>query len=370
MIATVNFIKFISLILDYTLKVYLDCSPLTNPQVSGIGVYNKNLFLELKNQLHNDVLPVLKWSRLKKSSVVESHIHHPVTALAPFLFNKSIVYHGTDHKLNTWSRGPKVVTIHDMQPFVGKWIDPKFAQGRIEIMTKVFKSDVQKIIAISHFTKQEIIRFFPEAASKIEVVYHGHNFDLKTEPLVLSNNIIEKITQGKPFLFFIGNIEERKNLVNQIKAFEILKEDNKDLVFILSGKPGFNFSMIEAYINSSIYKSDIYVTGYLSEAEKEYALKHTACLMFASWYEGFGFPLIEALAKNSNVVISQSSSLHEIGKEYCYECDPADPLDIADKVSIIIKKGNLKKVDLYHFQSEWSWKKCALETIDVYKKSY
>lgn len=352
------------------MKVYLDCSPLTNTQVSGIGVYNKNLFLELKNQLKGDVSPVLKWSRLRKSSIVSEHINTKVKALPPFLFNKEIVYHGTDHKLNTRSSGPLVVTIHDMQPFVDKWLDPKFAKSRRDLMTKVLNSDVQRIIAISHFTKNEIIKYFPNCASKIDVVYHGHNFKSVTASSNDEKNVIKTISKGRPFLFFVGNIEERKNLINQIKAFEIIKERHKDLIFIISGKPGFNYQETADYIAYSKVKADIYVTGYLSEAEKNYAVLNTSCFMFASWYEGFGIPVIEALASNTNIVTSRTSSLIEIGKGYVHQCNPKDPHDIACTVEIIMEKGNLKKVNLDSFQDEWSWKKCALETIDVYKKSF
>lgn len=357
--------------MDSTLKVYLDCSPLTNPQVSGIGVYNKNLFLELRKKLNGDVFPVLKWSRLKNSETVRRHIHEEVKPLSPFLLNKNIVYHGTDHKLNTRSIfGPKIVTIHDMQPFEGKWMDPKFAKGRIEIMTRVLESDVQKIIAISEFTKNEIIKYFPKVASKIEVVYHGYNFDeIKLDVETIQPNAIKDIAKGRPFLFFVGNIEERKNLINQIKAFEILKETHEDLIFIIAGRAGFNFEEIVKYMALSRYSADIYGTGYLSEEEKAYAFKHTVCLMFASWYEGFGLPVIEALSKNTNVIISQSSSLEEIGKGYCYQCDPADPESIAHNVEMVMGKGNLKKVDFNSWKNEWSWSKCADETINVYKRS-
>jgi glycosyltransferase involved in cell wall biosynthesis len=355
--------------MDSLLKVYLDCSPLTNPQVSGIGVYNKNLFLELRKELKDDVYPVLKWSRLKHSETVRHHIYENVKPLAPILLSKKTIYHGTDHKLNTRSLGPTVVTIHDMQPFEGKWMDPNFAKGRTEIMTRVLQSNVDKIIAVSQFTKNEIIKYFPKVAPKIEVVYHGYNFeDSRIDLETIQPNSIKDIAQGRPFLFFIGNIEERKNLINQIKAFEILKESEPDLIFIVAGRAGFNFEEIVKYMALSRYSADIYGTGYLSEEEKAYALKHTVCLMFASWYEGFGIPVIEALAKNTNLVISQSSSLEEIGREYCYQCNPADPEDIANKVATVMKKGNLQKVNLDTWKNDWSWKKCALGTIDVYKK--
>lgn len=316
---------------------------------------------------------MLKWSRLKKRKIVREHLQHKVTPLAPILINKKILYHGTDHKLNTRAMGPSVVTVHDMQPFIGKWLDPKFAQGRIDVMTHAMKSDVQRIIAVSHFTKSEIIKFFPEVAHKIDVVYHGYDFSVKTpaaSPRGVSVNRIIEITKGRPFLFFLGNLEERKNLINQIKAFEILKEKHKDLLFILAGKPGFNFEEINQAISQSRFRADIHLTGYLSEEEKTYALTHTSCLMFVSWYEGFGIPVIEALANNTNIVISAAGSLGEIGNGYCYECAPDDPSDIASKTAMVMERGNPKKIELDSWKKEWSWERCALETIEVYKKAY
>lgn len=353
-----------------SLKVYLDCSPLTNAQVSGIGVYNKNLFIELKKKLNDDLFPVLKWSRLSKKATVKNHIGQDVLALAPLLLNKDIMYHGTDHKLNTYSRGPRIVTVHDMQPFLGKWLDPLFASQRIKLMTNVFNSDVDRIIAVSHFTKNEIIKYFPHVADKIDVIYHGYDFCKKPIDIIQPPiNRIEKITNGRPFLFFIGNLEERKNLINQIKAFEILKEKNNDLIFILSGREGFNFKSIQSFISGSRYRNDIYLTSYLSEFEKDYAFKHTSCFMFASWYEGFGIPVIEALSQNTNILISAAGSLGEIGNGYCHQCDPANPGHIASQVEIIMEHGNIKKIDLEVWKKDWSWEKCALGTIAVYEKS-
>jgi glycosyltransferase involved in cell wall biosynthesis len=99
-------------------------------------------------------------------------------------------------------------------------------------------------------------------------------------------------------------------------------------------------------------------------------MENTACLMFVSWYEGFGIPLVDALSTNTNIVISRISVLEEIAKDYCYKCNPADPSDIACTVEIIMEKGNLKKVNLDSWKNEWSWKSCAEKTIEVYKKAY
>ena len=343
---------------------------MTNTDVSGIGVYNKNLFLKLVQNPSLECHPVLKWSRFKKANVVEQHLGNRVKLLPPLIINKKILYHGADHRLNAYSRGPRVVTIHDMQPFLRKWLDPSFAQNRIEYMSKVLKGDVQKIIAISEFTKKEIIRFFPETENKIEVVYHGYDLKDQMDISPHAKNKIDSLVKGCPFLFFIGNLEERKNLINQIKAFEILKAKHKDLKFVLAGKPGYNFESIKKIINESIYKNDICLPGYLTLEEKQYAYSQTSCLMFASFYEGFGLPAIEAMASNSPLIISKTSALSEVAGDFARTCDPYDIEAIADVTDLVINKGNFKKMTAEELRMKFSWDKCAKETYKAYQNAF
>ncbi len=343
---------------------------MTNTDVSGIGVYNKNLFKNLDKIPELECHPALKWSRFKNARVVEQHLDKKVKLLPPLILNKKALYHGTDHRLNAYSWGPRVVTIHDMQPFLRQWLDPKFAKNRIEIMSKVLRSDVQKIITISEFSKREIIRFFPNTEKKIEVVYHGHDLGEQVTINPQAQMKIDSIIKGHPFLFFIGNIEERKNIINQIKAFELLKEKYKDLKFLIAGKSGFNFESIKKCIDESPFKEDIHLSGYLSKEEKQYAYSQTVCLMFASFYEGFGIPAIEAMAVNAPVIISEQSALSEIAGGFARECNPVDVTSIAEVTETILKLGNLKKVNPEEIGQLFSWEKCALQTYQVYQKAF
>lgn len=340
---------------------------MTNDHISGIGIYNKNLFLELEKQLGAEVSPVLKWNRFSKKAIAQKHIQKPIHFLPPFILDKKILYHGTDHKLNTKSLGPTVVTIHDMQPFVGKWLDPLFAQRRRAVIDKTLRSSVDRIIAVSDFTKNEILNYYPRLESRIDVVYHGYSF-----PTLNSTeaNRLPELIGGRPFLLFIGNIEERKNLINQILAFELLKKECPDLMFVVAGKPGFNYASILASVQNSAFKESILLVGYLNESEKYFALVHTSCLMFASWYEGFGIPAIEALAYNSNVLISETGALQEIAGEYCHSANPAQVDDLAHKTLMIMNQGNKKPIELDGWKTKWSWQETANGTIAVYQKAY
>lgn len=353
------------------MRVYLDCAPLTNERISGIGQYTKNLFLALEAEMKEDIRPVLKFSRFKKAAIVQKHIKKKPSLLMPISYRPFTVFHGPDYKLYSGHIGPKVVTIHDMQPFLNKWIDPKFAKNRRDVIAKSLKSDVQRVIAISEFTKKEIIRFFPEIESKIDVVYHGHIFKNTAENFIESKEIqaLKDLINGRPFLFFVGNIEERKNLINQIKAFEIVKKDYPDLLFVIGGQNGFGSQVIEEFIQTSKDRESIIRVGYMTDAQVNWCYSNTACFMFVSWYEGFGLPILDALACNGKVLTSSTSSCDEVARDFALKANPADVEEIAFKLDLILDDKDVVNKGPQEWLETWSWKNCALNTMRVYQKA-
>lgn len=345
---------------------------MTNPHLSGIGIYNRNLYLELHKLLadtecgnHLELCPVLKWTRIKKKSLVEKHIQtRSIKTLWPMVFDKLSIYHGPDYKLNTKSFGKNVVTIHDMQAYMGKWLDPKFAAQKIYIINKTLSGPLDKIIAVSEFTKNEIIKVAPHLESKIEVIYHGCDFDHQSE---FAPSMIKEKINGRPFLFSIGHIEERKNLINQIKAFELLKAEFPELVYVLAGRPGFGAAFIFDYIAKSKAKDDIFYFDYINNSEKYFALKNTSCLMFASHYEGFGIPAIEALHFNSGVLISKTPCLEEIVGSFCHSTHPENIEEMAAVTRHILKNGNKVKINSSEWIKKWSWTETAKKTLKLYQ---
>lgn len=350
------------------MRVYLDCAPLTNERISGIGQYTKNLFLSLEKEMGEEVRPVLKLSRFKKAAIVQKHIKRKPSLLMPISYRPFTIFHGPDYRLYSGHIGPKVVTIHDMQPFLNKWIDPKFAKNRRDVITKSLKSDVQRVIAISEFTKKEIVRFFPEVESKIDVVYHGHvfkNVQINEQEIQSLKDLIN----GRPFLFFVGNVEERKNLINQIKAFEIVKKDYPDLLFIIGGQNGFGSEVIEQFIQTSKERESIIRVGYMTDVQVNWCYQNTACFMFVSWYEGFGLPILDALGCNGKILTSSTSSCDEVARDFALKANPADVEEIAFKLDLILDNKNVSESGLQEWLKTWSWKTCALNTMKVYQKS-
>ena len=157
----------------------------------------------------------------------------------------------------------------------------------------------------------------------------------------------------------------KKNIVGIIKAFEIFKEKYKlPHKLVLVGLPGFGYKDTKYHIQNNKYKNDIVETGYLNE--KEALFQNASIMLFPSFYEGFGMPILEAQARGVPVISSNISSMPEIGGQGALYVEPNDYNDIADKIYVLLTNENLRR-DLinkgYENIKRFSWENCARETL-------
>ena len=237
-----------------------------------------------------------------------------------------------------------------------------------------------KIIAVSENTKKDLIKKYGGDAEKIKVVYHGFNFNASLRALnrevqgvaipSSGNNIIysNQNRSLKLFLLTIGRLEKRKNIINLIKAFELLKRDGWSGKLVLVGKPGYGYSEIKKAILGSSYQEDIIEKGYVPEEEKWQILQSATAFIFPSFYEGFGMPLLEAFAAGVPVAASDISSLPEIGGDACVYFNPDNVNDIARKIKEVLENESLRQNLIQKGKSRlqnFSWEKCTRETLRV-----
>jgi glycosyltransferase involved in cell wall biosynthesis len=218
----------------------------------------------------------------------------------------------------------------------------------------------RRIISVSKNTKKDLMKLYAVPEEKIEVIYEGCENDLQ----VAYNTKI-----AKPYLLFIGRLEERKNIVNIINAFEILKEQYKiPHKLVLAGKPGFGYEKIEDKIANSNYRQDIVASGFVSGQEKAGLLKNAAVFVFPTLYEGFGLPILEAQNIGVPVVASIESSIPEVAGDGALLVDPNNAEAIADAVYKLISDEKLKNDIIEkgkYNAARFSWDKCAKETSRI-----
>jgi glycosyltransferase involved in cell wall biosynthesis len=186
----------------------------------------------------------------------------------------------------------------------------------------------KKIIAVSENTKKDLMKLCDVPENKTEVIYEGYEINpprptgedvRRTGEGQFSKTFPSPPTPlpegevGKPYLLFLGRLEERKNIIGIIKAFEILKEKYKiPHKLILAGKPGHGFDEINYKLQTTNYKQDIILPGFVNEGEKWQLLKEADIFLFPTFYEGFGLPILEAQSVGVPVVVSNNSSILEI----------------------------------------------------------
>ncbi|MFA6193881.1 MAG: glycosyltransferase family 1 protein [Parcubacteria group bacterium] len=223
------------------------------------------------------------------------------------------------------------------------------------------------IIAVSENTKKDLMKLYKVPEGKIGVIYEGIG--------EISSNIQYSISNKIPntkYLLFVGRLEERKNICGIVDAFEILKEKYKiPHRLILVGKYGHGGENIKNKIYGSDCKHDIILTGYISDEEKFYLLKSADVFIFATFYEGFGLPILEAQSVGTPVVTSNISSMPEISGNNAILVDPKDVNAIAEAVHKLISDESYKN-DIIEKGLEnvkrFSWEKCAREIADILLK--
>lgn len=219
------------------------------------------------------------------------------------------------------------------------------------------------ILVDSEFVKRDILKFYTIDPQKISIVPLG--YDKETyRPL---KNKSTKI----PYLFYIGRLEEKKNIVGMIQAYAILRKEQKiKHQFVLAGRPGFGYDRIRKTIQSLPVeiRKDVIELGYVDQETHIKYLKEASILFFASFFEGFGLPLLEAMASGVPVVASNRTSIPEITSKAALLVDPQKPFEMAAALSKVINDSGLQKALISKGlvrASMYSWEKTARLTLEV-----
>jgi len=228
------------------------------------------------------------------------------------------------------------------------------------------------IVSVSKNTKHDLMRLYGISGDKIRVIYEG--YDLEKAKIRNSNSEMNrKLQKLKPFLLFIGRLEERKNIIGIIEAFEILKEKHRlPHKLVLAGKGGYGFSNIQAVIKNSKYENDITQLGFVRDVDKFKLISHADIFMFPTFYEGFGIPILEAQSVGVPVITSNISSMPEVAGESALLADPRESWHIAEQAFSLMmdkKQRNDMIARGYENVKQFSWDKCSQSLADLITKN-
>ena len=268
-------------------------------------------------------------------------------------------------------RSKIVITVNDL--FLYKTYH--FNQKLKTILARYFnRSSLMKadaIIAISRFTKREIINTFKVDSKRIHVVYCAPNIFVDND--INGWNLLQsKYGLTDNYVLFVGTIEPRKNLLNLVKAFEILKEHySVDESLVVVGKKGWGYYRTMDYIEKSKYRHAIKLVGFVPTSHLALFYRYARLFVYPSFMEGFGIPPLEAMTCGCPTLTSNTSSLPEIMRDDEMMFDPNNIDEIVARCLPILKTpdarhDNLKKGS--EIVNRFSWKESARKLIHIYNK--
>ncbi|MFA6307689.1 MAG: glycosyltransferase family 1 protein [Patescibacteria group bacterium] len=319
--------------------------------------YNKYIAGDLKDAPDNFYFKSLPWPFKKFWTHLRLGWELIIRPVDKFFATNALPFFG---------RGEMIVTIHDL----GFYKNPELYHPLERIYQKLSHSfaikRADKIITISETTKQDIIKYFPSAQNKIKVIYLGYNQDsFKAMSGEDKKEFINQYDYPDKYLLYIGRLENKKNILSLIKAYQ---KSSRKWPLVLAGRPGnYGYSEIETLANSEDLKDDILLLGYISQINYPKLLAAASAFVFPSKFEGFGLPVLEAMASGVPVTCSAISALQEVAQDNVLYFNPNNIEDIKDKLEIIFndeeKRNELINKGLKRAKN-FSWSKTARETLD------
>ncbi|MFA7087795.1 MAG: glycosyltransferase family 1 protein [Patescibacteria group bacterium] len=229
----------------------------------------------------------------------------------------------------------------------------------------------RKIIAVSEFTRQEIFNLYPEAKKdKVAVVHNGYSPNLYrviNEPEKIES-VLKKYGLETPFFLYVGRLEKKKNILSLVEALSILKDTHPEIKekLVLIGDAGFGFDEINYSIEEFDLSREVLMPGWVEEEDLPYIFNAASAFVFPSKHEGFGLPVIQALACGLPTIVSDLPVLREIVGESVLYFDQNNKTSIAEVMAKIISDRSLRE-DLKNRGlsrvKDFSWQKCAQETL-------
>lgn len=342
---------------------------------SGMGIYTKNLadnFNALGHTvfLYDDKLVVTRTGFVQKYVNLARRIFKDNTLLQEWLRqNGAMVYHVPRNTgVPFFSYLPVIVTIHDIIPhvFPQKYLSNILERIYYETAIRVSIKRSDKIITISEFSKQELIKHYGVKPEKIAITLLAYNRAFrKIQDAALLKPIREKYNLHDKYLLAIGGSEYRKNMQRLIHVYQKHFSGAYKLI-VIGGKwrdedlPGKYATDKNIRFLTNIPEKDLIAIYNMAEV-----------FVFPSFYEGFGIPVLEGMACGVPVITSNVSSMPEVGGDAAIYFDPYNEEDMAEKIGKVLHDETLRKTMIakgLEKVKEYSWEKCAAETLQVYRE--
>ena len=281
------------------------------------------------------------------------------------------VYHSPYSIIPLFGDFKKVITVHDLTPFIYPEYQKKITNLYLRYWYRksILSSDI--IISVSENTKKDIIKLFNISSSKIRTIYESASEEFcKIEDENLKDRIRKKYQLPDKFILFVGTLEPRKNITRLLKAFDRLKTKKNILHYlVLAGHKGWLYEEIFKTYNKLKNRRFVLFIDYVNHNDLPIIYNLSDIFLYPSLYEGFGLPLLEAMACGSPVISSNTSSIPEVVGDAGILVNPKSIDEVSNAIYEVIMDKALRESLIekgYKQVQKFSWEKTSRETLEVF----
>lgn len=268
----------------------------------------------------------------------------------------------------------KVVTICDMTFFLFPELHKTIKVFFFRLFICLSSIWADRVICISEATRKDYLERFGGAVGKSLTVSLGKGKEFVPDvAMSLITEVKRKYHIAGDYILFIGTIEPRKNIANLLRAFHLLLLDGTDMQLVITGKKGWHYDEVFRLVEELHLADKVIFTGYINENEKPLLLNGATIFTYPSRYEGFGIPVLEAMACGVPTVTSNISSMPEVAGQAAVLVNPDAPNEMFEAIRHLLLNPAEQKAfrDKGLAQAaKFSWARTARETLAVYQENY
>jgi glycosyltransferase involved in cell wall biosynthesis len=313
------------------------------------------------------------WTRWPTNRVPVRILWEQLSAPLAALSQEMGLLHAPVNVVPLLSRTPTIVTIHDLAFLEYPEQYPGFQRRYLAAMTRASTRRAAKVITVSTFTGADVAERLDVPESKIVAIPNG--VDEAFYPRAGTDDLTRfRVEQRLPdqFLLFVGTLQPRKNLIGLLRAYAILPNEERIPLYAVGGA-GWMYADIFAEVERLGIGDDVWFPGYAASEMLPLWYSAATAFIYPSFYEGFGLPVLEAMACGTPVVTSDRTSLPEVVGDAGLLVDPDNPEDISDAIRALLtddtRRELLAQRGLEQAQ-RFTWQRTARETVAVYRDVY
>lgn len=252
--------------------------------------------------------------------------------------DKADVFFSPDGICSLTTARPQVLAIHDLAFLHYPAFLPRQQQWFYQYYTPRFIRKAARIITVSEWSKADIIRQYPFAKGKVEVVYNAADKAFRPRSYAEKEAWKEQFTDGREYFLCVGSIHPRKNLINLLKAFSLFKKRQRtNMLLVITGRMAWQHEPFQQALSTFKYREDVKLTGYLPQDQLSALMAAAYALVAPSLWEGFGIPVLEAMQSGVPVLCADNSAMPEVAGGSALTFDPLQPVAMAEQMARIYK---------------------------------